>query len=164
LSYKQLIGEKKFDFYANQNDRCQLLELVKQNGFSDSKEICLKKANGSFFWVKISMRAINFNGEAAILSAFYDISDRVEAETALRQSEARFQKLAANVPGMIYQFQLAADGTMSFPYVSSGCRELWELEPDVLQNSAIPALEMIHPDDAPSFHESVAICFSGRSD
>lgn len=157
LSYEQLVGGEKIDIYANINDNIQLLELVKKNGFSDREEICLKKANGSFFWVKMSMRAINFNGEAAILSAFYDITDRVEAETALRQSEARFQKLAANVPGMIYQFQLAADGTMSFPYVSSGCRELWELEPDVLQNSAIPALEMIHQDDAPSFHESVAI-------
>ncbi|MEG4171896.1 MULTISPECIES: PAS domain S-box protein [unclassified Microcoleus] len=157
LSSEQLVGRKKIELYANINDRRQLLELVKQNGFSDSEKICLKKANGSFFWVKMSMRAINFNGEAAILSAFYDITDRVEAETALRQSEARFQKLAANVPGMIYQFQLAADGTMSFPYVSSGCRELWELEPEVLQNSAIPAIEMIHPDDAPSFQESVAI-------
>ncbi|MEG5035351.1 PAS domain S-box protein [Microcoleus sp. AT3-D2] len=157
LSYEQLIGRKKIGLYANINDRRQLIGLVKQNGFSDSEEICLKKANGSFFWVKMSMRAINFNGEAAILSAFYDITDRVEAETALRQSEARFQKLAANVPGMIYQFQLAADGAMSFPYVSSGCRDLWELEPEELQNSAIPAIEMIHPDDAPSFQESVAI-------
>ncbi|MEG4274492.1 MULTISPECIES: PAS domain S-box protein [unclassified Microcoleus] len=157
VSYEQLVGGEEIDIYANINDNIQLLELVKENGFSDSEEICLKKANGSFFWVKMSMRAINFNGEAAILSAFYDITDRVEAETALRQSETRFQKLAANVPGMIYQFQLAADGTMSFPYVSSGCRELWELEPDVLQNSAIPALEIIHPDDAPSFQESVAI-------
>ncbi|MEG4859201.1 PAS domain S-box protein [Microcoleus sp. K1-B6] len=157
LRNEALIFGKKIEIYANINDHIQLLELVKQNGFSDREEICLKKANGSFFWVKMSMRAINFNGEAAILSAFYDITDRVEAETALRQSEARFQKLAANVPGMIYQFQLAADGTVSFPYVSSGCRELWELEPDVLQNSAIPAIEMIHPDDAPSFHESVGI-------
>ncbi|MEG5017615.1 MULTISPECIES: PAS domain S-box protein [unclassified Microcoleus] len=157
LSNEELIFGKRIEIYANINDHIQLLELVQENGFSDREEICLKKGNGSFFWVKMSMRAINFNGEAAILSAFYDITDRVEAETALRQSEARFQKLAANVPGMIYQFQLAADGTMSFPYVSSGCRELWELEPLVLQNSAIPALEMIHQDDAPSFHESVAI-------
>lgn len=157
LSSEQLIGSKKFELYANINDRRQLLELVKQNGFSDSEQICLKKANGSFFWVKMSMRAINFNGEAAILSAFYDITDRVEAETALRQSEARFHKLAANVPGMIYQFQLAADGTFSFPYVSSGCRELYELEPEVLQNSAIPAIKMLHPEDAQSFHESFAI-------
>ena len=157
LSSQQLVGSKKIDFYANVSDRYQLLELVKQNGFSDSQQICLKKANGSFFWVKMSMRSINFNGEAAILAAFYDITDRVEAETALRQSEARFQKLAANVPGMIYQFQLAADGTVSFPYVSSGCRELWELEPEVFQNSAIPAIQMIHPLDAQSFQESVAI-------
>ncbi|MEG3900623.1 PAS domain S-box protein [Microcoleus sp. B4-C5] len=157
LSNEELIFGKTIEIYADINDHIQLLELVQENGFSDREEICLKKGNGSFFWVKMSMRAINFNGEAAILSAFYDITDRVEAETALRQSEARFQKLAANVPGMIYQFQLAADGTMSFPYVSSGCRELWELEPLVLQNSAIPALEMIHQDDAPSFHESVAI-------
>lgn len=157
LSSEQFIGSKKSDFYANVSDHSHLLGLVKQNGFSDSEQICLRKANGSFFWVKMSMRSINFNGEAAILSAFYDITDRVEAETALRQSEARFQKLVANVPGMIYQFQLAADGTVSFPYVSSGCRELWELEPEVLQNSAIPAIEMIHPDDAPSFHESVGI-------
>ncbi|MEG5064286.1 PAS domain S-box protein [Microcoleus sp. B3-A4] len=157
VSHEQLIGLKKIELYANINDRRQLIELVKQNGFSDSEQICLRKANGSLFWVKMSMRSINFNGEAAILSAFYDITDRVEAETALRQSEARFQKLAANVPGMIYQFQLAADGTLSFPYVSSGSRELWELEPEVLQNSAIPAIEMIHPEDAPSFHESVAI-------
>ncbi|MEG4459101.1 PAS domain S-box protein [Microcoleus sp. N9_A1] len=157
LSSEQLIGSKKSDFYAKVSDRHKLLELVKQNGFSDSEQICLKKANGSLFWVKMSMRSINFNGEAAILSAFYDITDRVEAETALRQSEARFQKLAANLPGMIYQFQLAADGTVSFPYLSSGCRELYELEPEVLQNSAISAIEMLHPDDAPSFHESLAV-------
>ncbi len=157
LSSQKLLGSKKSDFYANASDGHKLLELVKEKGFSDSQQICLKKANGSLFWVKMSMRAINFNGEAAILSAFYDITDRVEAETALRQSEARFQKLVANVPGMIYQFQLAADGTVSFPYVSSGCRELYELEPEVLQNSAIPAIEMIHPDDAQSFQESVGV-------
>ncbi|MBE9094277.1 PAS domain S-box protein [Tychonema sp. LEGE 07203] len=157
LSFQKLIGSKKNDFYAKASDRHNLLELVKEKGFSDSQQICLKKADGSFFWVKMSMRAIDFNGEAAILSAFYDITDRVEAETALRVSEARFQKLAANVPGMIYQFKLAADGTVSFPYVSSGCRELYELEPEVFQNSAAGAIEMIHPDDVQSFHESLAL-------
>ncbi|MCC3584348.1 PAS domain S-box protein [Microcoleus sp. PH2017_30_WIL_O_A] len=157
LSSDKLIASKKIDFYANAGDRHQLLESVKKHGFSDSDQICLKKANGSCFWAKMSMRAINFKGEASILSSFYDITDRVEAETALRQSEARLQKLAANVPGMIYQFQLAADGAVSFPYISSGCRELYELEPEVLQKSAIPAIEMIHPEDAQNFHETLAI-------
>ncbi|WP_293123853.1 PAS domain S-box protein [Microcoleus sp. bin38.metabat.b11b12b14.051] len=157
LNSQKLIGSKKSNFYAEVSDRHKLIELVKQHGFSDSEQICLKKANGSFFWVKMSMRSINFNGEVAILSAFYDITDRVQAETALRQSEARFHKLAANVPGMIYQFQLAADGSVSFPYVSSGCRELYELEPEVFQKSAIRVIEMVHPEDAQNFQESVAI-------
>jgi PAS domain S-box-containing protein len=164
LSSQKLIGSKKSDFYANASDGHKLLELVKEKGFSDGQQISLKKANGSLFWVKMSMRSIDFNGEAAILSAFYDITDavaaatqRVEAEIALRVSEAKLQKLASNVPGIIYQFQLAADGTISFPYVSSGCRELYELEPEVIQNSAITAIEMIHSDDAQNFQETVAI-------
>ncbi|MGL5062022.1 MAG: PAS domain-containing sensor histidine kinase [Microcoleus sp.] len=156
LSYHQLIGLRKLDLYANISDRECLLESLKQNGFSDCEQICLKKADGSLFWVKMSVRSINFNGELATLSTFYDITDRVEAEAALRASEAKFHKLAANLPGTIYQFQLAADGTMSFPYVSSACRELWELEPEVLERSAAPAIEKIHPEDLPSFEESIA--------
>ncbi|NJM60917.1 MAG: PAS domain S-box protein [Oscillatoriales cyanobacterium RU_3_3] len=115
-----------------------------------------QKSDGSLFWVKMSVRSINFNGELATLSAFYDITDRVEAEAALRASEAKFKKLAANLPGMIYQFQLETDGTMSFPYVSSGCRKLWELEPEVLRSSAMQAIETIHPDDRPNFETAVA--------
>lgn len=157
LNSEELVGCKKIDFYANASDRQQLLESLKQKGFSDNEQICLKKANGSLFWAKISMRLIHFNGQEAILSAFYDITDRVEAEAARAASEAKFQKLAANIPGMIYQFQVAADGTMSCPYVSSGCRELYELEPCVLENSATVAIEMLHPDDTLSFQESVAL-------
>lgn len=157
LSYQQLIGLKNLDLYANISDRDQLLDSLKQKGFSDCEQICVKKADGSLFWVNMSVRSINFNGELATLSTFYDITARTEAEAALRASEAKFQKLAANIPGMIYQFQLAADGTMSFPYVSSGCRELWELEPEVLERSAKPAIEKIHPDDLPSFSESVTL-------
>ncbi len=157
LSSQQLVGSKKSDFYANVSDRHQLLELVKQHGFSDSQQICLKKANGSFFWVKMSMRSINFNGEAAILSAFYDISDRVETESALRQSEARFQKMAANVPGMIYQYLLRPDGSNDFLYVSPGCRELYELEPEKLKKNSAFMWSAVHPDDLQSLSESIAI-------
>ncbi|MCU0544114.1 MAG: PAS domain S-box protein [Oscillatoriaceae cyanobacterium Prado104] len=156
LSFRQIVGMKKIDLYANVTNKNQLLNSLKETGCSGSEQICLKKADGSLFWVQMSVRSINFNGELATLSAFYDITDRVEAEAALRVSEAKFQKLAANIPGMIYQFQLAADGTMSFPYVSSGCRKLWELEPALLENSAMRALETIHPDDRPNFEAAVA--------
>lgn len=157
LNSKKILGCKKIDFYANVGDCHQLIESVKQNGFSDSEQICLKKANGSLFWVKMSMRLTHFNGQEAILSAFYDITDRVEAEAALRASEAKFQKLAANVPGMIYQFLLRPDGSNNFIYVSQGCRELYELEPEEILNNSDLMWSAVHPEDRKSLEKSIAI-------
>ncbi|MEQ8462974.1 hypothetical protein [Coleofasciculus sp. E1-EBD-02] len=46
------------------------------------------------------------------------------------------QKLAKNVPGMLYEFLLRPDGSMAFPYISPGCRQIYELEPEVIQENA----------------------------
>jgi len=66
---------------------------------------------------------------------------------ALRQSEARFQKLANNVPGMLYEFRLDTDGTMSFPFVSSGCQEILGLEAEQVKQDALLGFTNVHPDD-----------------
>src|SRR5215471_598589 len=50
---------------------------------------------------------------------------RQQVEKALRQSEARFHRMASNLPGgMIFQFLRRADGSLAFPYISPSCREL----------------------------------------
>jgi PAS domain S-box-containing protein len=74
-----------------------------------------------------------------------DITSLQAAENALKQSEARFQRLAANVPGMLFQYRLDTAGTPSFPYVSSGSREIFEVEPEQLQRDA--TLLRNHPED-----------------
>ncbi|MBW4442706.1 MAG: PAS domain S-box protein [Plectolyngbya sp. WJT66-NPBG17] len=89
-----------------------------------------------------------------------DITERKQAETALRESEVRFQAIARNVPGMIYRYVPRADGSDVFTYVSSGSRELLELEPtDVLQDSSC-IWKLFHPDDLPSLQASVAIAIN----
>ncbi len=86
-----------------------------------------------------------------------EITERQEAEEELRESESRFQKLSANLPGVIYQFLLRSDGSFSFPYISPACRQLFELEPeDVLQNAAL-ITDLIHSEDRQNHDESVAI-------
>lgn len=84
-----------------------------------------------------------------------DISDRKYAEEALKRSEARFQKLAANIPGVLYQFRLAPDGTPSFPYVSAFSQQVWELEPELICQDASLVLRQIHPDERAEFTRSV---------
>ncbi|QYO64490.1 PAS domain-containing protein [Leptolyngbya sp. 7M] len=65
----------------------------------------------------------------AIAQLEHEIKERREAEAALSQSEKRFQKLTASAPGLIYQFQLDPDGSYTFPYLSSGCYDIYEIEP-----------------------------------
>ncbi|MBD2772769.1 PAS domain S-box protein [Iningainema tapete] len=86
-----------------------------------------------------------------------EIIERKQTQEALRQSEMRFQKLAANVPGMIYRFVISADDTQYFSYVSPGCRELHEIEPEEIQQDFARVFALIHPDDLAEFNSSVVI-------
>ena len=83
--------------------------------------------------------------------------DRRHTEEALRQSEIKFQKLAANVPGMIYRFLRRKDGSVGWPFVSSSCREIYELTPEEIYANPTLPMEMIHPDEQENFHRSVDI-------
>lgn len=80
-----------------------------------------------------------------------------QKEVPVCKSEAWFARLADNVPGVIYQFQLFPDGTVSFPYVSSGCRELYELEPSQVYENPQLLFAVVHPEDLPGLQETIAI-------
>ncbi|MDZ8107089.1 MAG: AAA family ATPase [Nostoc sp. DedQUE12a] len=73
----------------------------------------------------------------------------------LQASETRFQNLANNIPGMVYQFRLEADGSTSTPYVSSGCFDLYGLEPESVMAGTHSLYAMHHPDDDPAITQAM---------
>lgn len=79
-----------------------------------------------------------------------------QTEAALRQSELRFQRIAANIPGMIFQFLRRSDGSESVLFASSGCRELFEVGPVETQANFSQLKALIHPNDHQAYEESVA--------
>jgi PAS domain S-box-containing protein len=85
-----------------------------------------------------------------------DVSDRHKTEEELRQSELRFQRMAANVPGVIYRYLQRADGSDAITYINSGCRGLYELEPEAIEQDAQLIWALFHPDDIASLHTSIA--------
>ncbi|MGG6297805.1 PAS domain S-box protein [Leptolyngbya sp. AN02str] len=86
-----------------------------------------------------------------------DISNRKHIEAALQESEARFQTLAANTPGMLYRYSPDLDGAGTFTYASAGAYELLELEPQQVVQDATTVWNLIHPEDFPSLQASVAV-------
>ena len=82
----------------------------------------------------------------------YEQAQEMLAE--LRASKARFQKLADNVPGMIYQISLADDGTVSIPYVSPGCAELYEVPPEEFLTGIRDFRMLEYPDDRPAMTQA----------
>jgi PAS domain S-box-containing protein len=77
------------------------------------------------------------------------------AKLALQQSQAQVQSLIANMPGMVYRYLPCNDISKQFSFVSSGCRDLFEVEPSVALQDAGSILNLIHPDDLASFTASV---------
>ncbi len=66
-----------------------------------------------------------------------------------------FERLAANVPGMLYQFRLGTDGSLSFPYVSSGCRELYGTTPEDIMAHPEFLFDSVAPEDWSTFEQSI---------
>ncbi|MGH7545921.1 MAG: PAS domain S-box protein, partial [Gemmatimonadota bacterium] len=75
-----------------------------------------------------------------------DVTERRQAEEALRDSQRTLSTLMSNLPGMAYRCRNDPDWTMEL--VSDGCRDLTGYDPDALTGNRIVSFgELIHPDD-----------------
>ncbi|MEL6602656.1 MAG: PAS domain-containing protein [Cyanobacteria bacterium J06614_10] len=84
------------------------------------------------------------------------LSKRLEARTAeLAVSQNRLQKLADNVPDMLYEMRLDAHSEVSFPYVSSACHRLINISPDRLQKQGTDVLSLVHAEDRQGLKEAI---------
>jgi PAS domain S-box-containing protein len=76
-------------------------------------------------------------------------------EAMTRQLLDRQDKMAAELPGLIYQFVLRQDGTCCFPYASKGMMGLFGLDPATLTEDASAVFAKIHPDDQNKVWQSI---------
>jgi two-component system, sensor histidine kinase and response regulator len=85
-----------------------------------------------------------------------EVEVRNQTEQALRESKSRLQKLAANIPGVIYQFVQNSQGSFQFEYMSSACCIIYELEiEEILENPEL-CFNQNHPDDKQCLEETIA--------
>lgn len=87
----ELIGKPASSFYVNPNDRLLLLRDFQEHGFVERKQCEVQGPDDKRFWMQISCRAIELNGEPAVFSCIDDVTQHRLTQRALEASEARFR-------------------------------------------------------------------------
>jgi len=106
--------------------------------------------SGEVKWVQDSARfSQNENGDIIVDGVALDISDRKEAESALRQSEQRFRSLIENATDIT----IIIDGEGIFRYISPSVKRILGYAPH--QAIGRSALEIVHPDDCARIAETL---------
>jgi PAS domain S-box-containing protein len=85
------------ELWRNPEDRSKMVDAVRSKGFLMDYEVELKRKNGTPFWAMLSANSVDYCGNQAIMATVYDITDRKQAEEAIRKSNeelSRFNKTA----------------------------------------------------------------------
>lgn len=105
------------------------------------------KPDGSIVWVHMVVAPLNQSGHSKLkyIALIQDITQRKEAEEALKESERSKSVLLAHLPGMAYRCNYDRDWTMQ--YVSAGCLELTGYPPEsLLDNRDLSFNDLITPE------------------
>jgi PAS domain S-box-containing protein len=77
----------------------------------------------------------------------YEVTERIQAETALRTEKARLEKMAMASPLPMYSFHQAVDGKISFPYASAAFADMFGVPPAELIEDGSAIFAHLHPED-----------------
>ncbi|WP_313025366.1 ATP-binding protein [Pseudomonas lopnurensis] len=111
-------------------------------GRREMSEWRLRHHNGSEVPVLLGVTAIRDEQERlrGYLVNAYDLAYQ-------EQLQLRLQQIAAQVPGMLFQFHWRPDGAGGFPYVSEGIEQTYGLSPAQLASSFAPIYARVHTTD-----------------
>lgn len=143
LMFEEIVGrsrdeliEMKWTDITHPDDIERDRDLFYKYVSDDNKGYSMKKRylrpDKSFIWVKmtISPLKLDSNPDISHVCIVEDISEQVQAEESLRDSERSNRILLKNLPGMAYRCNFDREWTMT--YVSSGCYDLTGYNEDSL--------------------------------
>jgi len=115
--------------------------------------------NGSTLYLVVRGRVFRAPDGAPLrlIGVGLDHTNSFRAAEALRQSEEMLRTIAEQIPGVVFQLRRAPDGTLGFPYVSEGVRELYRVTPEEVYADPQLLFEGIASEDQPGLFDSIGL-------
>ncbi len=124
-----------------------------------SYEYRVVRKDGSVRWLEVYASLTEFNGKPASQVVHIDITERKEAEDALRESEKRFRLIAETIDEIFYIYDAEKDTTI---YLSPAFERVWGISRERIVDSSEHFNAMIHPDDRPRVDDTDELMRAGR--
>ncbi|WP_024657176.1 diguanylate cyclase [Pseudomonas syringae USA007] len=120
-----------------------------QDGTHPSQEWTLQRSDRSTLVVDMLVTAVRDDQGlwTGYLAVCIDVTEHKRVNEALAAKGQLLKKLGSQVPGGIYQYHLAVDGSARFRYASAGMCELFEVEEAQLLGDSEAVLRRIQPAD-----------------
>ncbi len=105
----------------------------------------------------VSLRKNSSGKPIGFLGISNDLTERKRAKEALKERDIVFKKLSANVPGIIYQFQMKPDGSFCLPFSTDAVKDIYGCSPEDIVNDFSPIAKAVYHGDFDRFVESIKL-------
>lgn len=146
-SRAEVFAHRSTDFFADPAFRNELLRLLHRDGVVPAREAVLRRKDGSLLYALGAGALLRDEqtGEPYIQGVALDITDRKQAEEALRESEQRLHSHMENSPLAVVEW----DKDFVVTRWAGEAEKMFGWTAAETVGKSIRALNMVHPDDAP---------------
>ena len=164
-SPQELMGlELARDVYVDVSDRLKVLREMSRRESVSGLELRLRKRDGTPIWVQTDGRTVRDPmGKVLRYEVFaLDVTERKQAEGALRESEQRFRQVTESIDEVFWLTDVARNNVM---YVSPAYERIWGRTCESVYASPRNWMTAIHPEDRSRLNDAaVTMQVSGAYD
>ncbi|WP_151670362.1 PAS domain-containing protein [Nitrincola schmidtii] len=107
--------------------------------------------DGSYKWILDKGQVFTKDDDGKPVRVIGSHTDVTEAY----EQKLKFDQLAENTPGMLYQFRFYPDGTSCFPFSTQGMLDVYGYTPEQVVSDASIVFDRLHADDLEAVKKSI---------